>query len=189
MKQTLIGGGMYFLLILPPIVKWMESIMIIHMLIQLPLLIVSGYLIGKTVIRRFPRFFDKLNANGVPGILLAIFITMYWMLPRAMDEALTLWYIEGFKFISLPIAGMFAKDSWNKIQGIGKAFVYLNYLPMFALMAWLYIDSPIQICNNYLETEQKALGWGFALITIFMILYFVQYVFTDHSDDDEAAIR
>jgi len=183
MTRSLIGGGVYALLLLPPVVHWMESIMIVHMLIQLPLLIIAGYLIGNDMIKRLAPFFEKWNANGVPGILVFVFITMYWMLPRAMDEALSFWYVEWFKFISLPIAGIFIADSWNKIKGTGKAFVYLNYLPMFALMAWLYIDSPIQICNNYLETEQKVLGWGLAFITLFMVLYIVQYVFTDQSDE------
>lgn len=183
MKRSLIGISLYIFLLLPPIVQWMESIMVIHMLVQLPLFIISGYMIGKWLIDTVAHFFRKWNSNGVPGILVVVFITTYWMLPRAMDEALGVWYIEGFKFVSLPIAGILLADSWRKLKGTGKSFVFLNYLPMFGIMAWLYIDSPIQICNNYLETEQKSLGWGFAFITIMMILYLVQYVFTDHSDE------
>src|SRR5699024_244061 len=183
MMKVSFGIGLYVLLLLPPVASWMESIMIVHMLVQLPSLIAAGYVIGKVIIRLFPRFFVKWNGNGVPGILIAVFITTYWMLPRAMDEALTFWYIEGFKFMSLPLAGVFIADSWRKLTGIGRGFLFLNYLSMFGLMAWLYIDSPIQICNNYLEAEQKALGWGFAFITMCMVLYIVQYVFVDHSKE------
>lgn len=53
---------------------------------------------------------------------------------------------------------------------------------MFALMGWLYVDSPIQLCNNYLEIEQQVLGGGFLLITGLMILYIIQVAFTDRSE-------
>jgi hypothetical protein len=53
---------------------------------------------------------------------------------------------------------------------------------MFGMMAWLYIDSPIQVCNNYLESEQKMLGWGFLLITLFMLLHILQKVFVDQTE-------
>lgn len=185
MKRFWAGIGLYVLLLLPPIVHWMELIMIVHMLVQLPLFILSGLMVGKATINRLPRLFAKWNTNGVPGILVAVFITTYWMLPRAMDEALVSLYVEWFKFISLPVAGILIVDSWRKLQEIGRGFLFLNYLPMFGLMAWLYIDSPIQVCNNYLATEQKALGWGFAFITFCMIFYIVQYVFTDRSEEVE----
>lgn len=183
MKQAGFGIFLFGVLILPPVAAYLESIMIIHMLVQLPLLIVSGWLLAKAVINRWTNFLTAWNTNGVSGIILFVVITMYWMLPRALDEALTISYIEIFKYISLPLVGLLLRDSWNKLQTVGKSFIFLNYLSMFGLMAWLYIDSPIQICNNYLETQQKVLGWGFLVITIWMILYLVQVVFTDHSEE------
>lgn len=181
MKQTLFGVILFIILALPPIIHWMESIMIIHMLVQMPLLIIVGLLIGKQFIEMLNSFLKSWNGNGVPGILIVVFITSFWMIPRTMDEALTISHMELFKFISLPIVGIFIKDSWYKLQDVGKVFLYLNYLSMFSLMAWLYIDAPIQVCNNYLQVEQQMLGWGFLLITLFMVLYIIQFVFTDDS--------
>jgi hypothetical protein len=182
MKQAGIGIFLYGLLLIPPIRIYIESIMLLHMLVQLPLLIVVGWLFGKVLISKFPSFFSNWNTNGIPGIIIVVFITMYWMLPRTLDEAVTIPYMEIFKFTSLPLVGLCIRDSWQKLQTLGKSFIYLNYLSMFGLMAWLYIDSPIQICNNYLETQQKVLGWGFLVITIWMVLYLLQAVFTDQSD-------
>src|SRR5690625_2666616 len=167
------------MMILPITITYLEKIMIIHMLVQLPLLIVIGWLLGDGLIKRFPAFFSRWNHNGIPGMILVVFITTYWMFPRAMDESLSLWYVELFKFTSLPFVGVLLKDSWWKIKTIGKSFVFLNYLSMFALMGWLYVDSPIQLCNNYLETEQKMLGVGFLLISGLMIFYIIQIAFTD----------
>ncbi|TCJ05704.1 hypothetical protein [Cytobacillus praedii] len=185
MKQTGLGIILYGILVVPPVKAYLESIMLLHMLVQLPLLILAGWFIGDRLIKKFHPFFTAWNTDGVPGMIFVVFITMYWMLPRALDEAVTMYYIELFKFISLPLVGLFLKDSWKKMQTLGKGFIFLNYLSMFALMAWLYIDSPIQICNNYLETQQKFLGWGFLVITIWMILYLLQAVFTDHSEKAE----
>ncbi|MUV38552.1 hypothetical protein JNUCC1_02406 [Lentibacillus sp. JNUCC-1] len=182
MKQLWMGFLMYMILILPFVSDWMEARMIVHMLLQMPLLIVAGYWMGKGIIPHTRRFWVKWNAAGGPGILVFVFITMYWMLPRAMDEALVLSHVEWFKFISLPIAGICLFDSWKKSSGIIKSFVFLNYLSMFALMGWLYIDSPIQLCNNYLETQQRLLGWGFVLITALMVVYLLQIVFVDQGE-------
>lgn len=177
------GMVLFCVMIIPPITGFLESTMFLHMLVQLPLLIFSGWLMGKEILKKFSSFFDKWNANGVPGIIMVLCITTYWMLPRALDDALTVWYVELFKFISLPfLGGLLFRESWNKLQTIGKSFVYLNYLPMFGLMAWLYMDLPIQLCNNYLEYEQKSVGWGFLVLTMSMVLYFVQLVFTDQSE-------
>ncbi|MEC5423741.1 hypothetical protein QGM71_09570 [Virgibacillus sp. C22-A2] len=183
MKQTSIGIFLYIILLIPSVSVYMESIMVLHMLVQLPMLILVGWLIGKKVIIKYKGFFDKWNANGIPGIVLVVFISMYWMLPRALDESLTVLYIQLFKFAGLPLlVGIPLRDSWHKLHSLAKSFVYLNYLPMFGLMAWLYIDTPIQICNNYLLVQQRALGWALLILTAAMIIYLVQVVFTDQSE-------
>lgn len=183
MKQGVIGLAIYLILMIPPVIRGLESNMITHMLVQIPLLIFSGWLMTRFLQIKFPYIFQTWNKNGIPGIILFIIMTTYWMIPRMMDETLALQSIEVFKFISLPfLTGVTLRDSWGKLSAIGKNFVVLNYIPMFAFMAWLYIDSPIQICNNYLEAEQKQLGWGFLIIMAGMLLYMIQAAFTDQSN-------
>ncbi|HLS35771.1 MAG TPA: hypothetical protein VK061_06010 [Bacillota bacterium] len=185
-RKFYIGLSLYVILLLPPIVTLLEKWMATHMLVQMPLLIVSGYLMGQLITNKYKRFFSAYNENGIPGILLVYFITMYWMIPRAMDEAIMLHTAETFKFISLPfLVGIFLYDSWPKLSEVAKSFLAFNYIPMFGIMAWLYIDSPIPICNNYLETEQKLLGWGFFIITLLMLLYVLRYAFVDQRKPEE----
>lgn len=181
MMKRLFGGMLlYVILFLPPVIELLESWMFTHMLVQIPLLIIVGLLFGKYVKHKSGQFFHKWNEHGIPGILLVYFVTMYWMIPRAMDEAIVLPYVELFKFISLPfLVGIVLYDSWPKLSGLAKVFLIFNYIPMFGIMAWLYIDSPIAVCNNYLESEQKVLGWGFFMITIVMLLYVLQSAFID----------
>ncbi|MFB4167850.1 hypothetical protein [Virgibacillus sp. JSM 102003] len=183
MLQAKYGFLLFVLLIIPPIRNVMESVMVIHMLVQIPLLIISGWLLAGYFQSKFSSFFLKWNHNGVPGIILVVLFVAYWMIPRTLDEALNMWNIELFKFVSLPfLVGVALKDSWKKLASLGKSFIIFNFIPMFGLMAWLYIDAPVRLCNNYLEVEQKTLGWGFLIITISIVLYMLQNVFTDHSE-------
>lgn len=183
MKQVFYGLLLYVFLILPPVASLLESIMIVHMHMQMPLLVASGLLMARFFQIRFPRFFEKWNRNGIPGILLFIVIWSYWMIPRAMDEALMVQMVEVFKFISLPFfAGIPLRDSWLKLGRMSKNVTYIFFIIMFFLMALLYIGADSQICNNYLEIEQKTLGWGSLAMATFLLIYVLQLFFIDQSE-------
>ncbi|WP_164669537.1 hypothetical protein [Virgibacillus doumboii] len=183
MKQAFYGLLLFIFLILPPVSNLLESIMIVHMHMQMPLLVISGFLMARFFQIRFPQFFYKWNHNGIPGILLVVVVWSYWMIPRAMDEAITIQLVELFKFISLPfLVGVPLRDSWKKLGKIGRNIVYLFFIIMLAIMAWLYIGADSQLCNNYLQVEQKTLGWGSMAMAVCLLLYVVQLFFVDQSE-------
>jgi hypothetical protein len=177
MTQFLFGLFLLIGLMLPPVANLMESVMIVHMHMQMPMLVIAGFLMARIFQQRFPQFFAKYNQNGVPGILLFIIIIAYWMLPRTMDEALTVQSVEIFKFISLPfLAGVPLRDSWEKLSKPAKNNIITLVTVMFLGMGWLYIQSNDQLCNNYLVIDQIILGWGFITMAICMVIYLI-YVF------------
>lgn len=183
MGQFKYGIILYVFLMLPPVVNLAESIMSIHMHIQMPLLAAAGMLMTPFLQNRFPNFFKKWNSNGVPGIILFMIIVSYWLLPRAMDEALTIPLVQVFKFISWPfLVGVPLRDSWGKLSALGQKVIYLSISLLFGFMAWLYIASPTQLCNNYLIIEQRALGWGFLIVAACIIIYYLQSIFIDYSE-------
>lgn len=183
MKQAIYGLILYVFLMLPPVITLSESIMSIHMHIQMPLLGIVGLLMTPFLQQKFTRFFEKWNQNGIPGIILFMIIVIYWLFPRTMDEALTMPTVELFKFISWPfLAGVPLRDSWKKLNNFGKNVIFISISVIFGLMAWLYITSPDQLCNNYLIIEQRALGWGFLIIAGCIMLYFIQSLFVDHTE-------
>lgn len=178
MKQAIYGLILYIFLMLPPVIALSESIMVVHMHMQMPLLVIVGMLFTPYLKKKFPRFFEKWNSNGVPGIVLFMIIMLYWMIPRTMDEALIIPLVEIFKFISLPfLAGIPLRDSWGKLTILGKNFIFISFILIFGLMGWLYIASPAQLCNNYLIQEQKALGYSFVITGLCILIYFVQSLF------------
>jgi hypothetical protein len=182
MRQSIYGLLLLVILSLPPVADLFESIMIIHMHMQMPLLVFSGFLMARYFQIRFPGFFETWNHNGLPGIILFVIISVYWMIPRTMDEALTLQSMEIFKFFSLSLlAGVPLRDSWKKLGSARKNVVFIVFALMFLGMGLLYIYSPVQLCNNYLIIEQITLGWGFLTMAICIAIYLLYVTFTDPS--------
>ncbi|SDY80040.1 hypothetical protein SAMN05421736_103337 [Evansella caseinilytica] len=183
MNQLIIGALLLLVLALPPVRHLLESIMIVHMHMQMPLLVVAGFLTAKYMQEKLPGFFKKWNRNGLPGILLFVIIMVYWTLPRTMDEALTVPAVEIFKYVSLPfLAGVPLRDSWKKLSVSGKNTVFTGFTMLFFGMGWLYIKSPEQLCNNYLLVEQLTLGWGFVTMAVCMVVYLVYKALVDPSE-------
>lgn len=181
-SQSLYGLLFYIALLLPPVAHLLESIMILHMHMQMPMLVISGFLMAIFFQEKFPRFFEKWNRNGVPGILLFSIIMIYWMLPRTMDEALTIKSVELFKFISIPfLAGIPLRDSWKKMSPFGKNAIISIFTIIFFGLGWMYVHSPVQLCNNYLLIDQLTLGWGFLTTAICMVIYLAYNFFVDRS--------
>lgn len=182
MNQFLFGLVLLIGLMLPPVADLMESIMIIHMHMQMPMLVISGFFMGQFFQRRFPHFFSKYNQEGIPGILLFIIIMGYWMLPRTMDEALTVNSVELFKFISLPfLAGVPLRDSWKKLSKNRRNYTIAFFTVAFLGMGWLYLQANDQLCNNYLVVDQMILGWGFITMAICMVIYLAYTALVDPS--------
>lgn len=183
MKQAMYGLALYIFLMLPPVASLAESVMAIHMHMQMNLFVVVGVLFTPYLQQLCPKFFAKWNSNGIPGILLFLGVIIYWMVPRSMDEALISPAIEIFKFISLPfLAGVPLRDSWNKLGNISRIVTYIILSILFGFMAWLYIAAPTQLCNNYLIIEQKTLGWGFLFLAVSIFVYFIMTLVIDKSD-------
>lgn len=182
MKQSIFGLLLFGVLALPPVVNLLESVMIIHMHMQMPMLVIAGFFMGRFFQLQFPRFFDKWNGNGVPGITLFLFLAVYWTIPRMMDDALAYPSIEVFKFISLTfLAGIPLRDSWKRLRSTGKNVVLIILTLLFLGSGWLYIESPVQLCNNYLLIEQITLGWGSVTMAICIAIYLLYTTFTDPS--------
>lgn len=182
MTQFLLGLALYIFLALPPVANFAEANMTIHMHMQMPGLVIAGFLMGSYFEMRFASFFQKWNQNGVPGILLFVIIVVYWTIPRSMDETLNIVGMEVFKFISLPfLAGIPLRNSWKKITTKAKNWIIVGFTIKFLGMGLLYIYSPDQLCNNYLKLDQLTLGWSFLTTGIGMVGYLLYIAMIDPS--------
>lgn len=183
MRQSLYGLLLFAFLAAPPVAYMMESVMVVHMHMQMPMLVIAGVMMARIFMLKFPDFFAKWNDNGIAGILLFFIVWTYWMMPRTMDEALTEPMMEVFKFISLPfLAGIPLRDSWPRLSQIGRQVFLVALTIQFIAIGWLYIASPDQLCNNYLLIEQITLGWAFLLLAIALIIFMAVSLFLKNSE-------
>ena len=84
----------------PPLRRVIEQSMAWHMVFQMPLLVLSGWLVARAVLPFFLTArsanaatiarLSKLNQFGLTGFMAAQFIAAYWMLPLAIDRAVVL---------------------------------------------------------------------------------------------------
>lgn len=152
----------FFLLLflaIPAVRDWFESHMARHMLIQLPLITASGWVLaGGWALEKKP-LLRAWNAYGLPGLLFGLLATSFWMIPRAIDAARLLPWAEAAKFGSLLAAGAALRYSWPLAGRIVQAFFLGNWCWMAAVVGLLYQDAPTRLCTVYLADEQVNAGF------------------------------
>lgn len=161
------GALLIGVLALPPVRDALERVMILHMLVQIPLLAVGGGLIGAALRPSWRARIGEWNRGGVSGILLALIASSWWMAPLALDLALSSPAMELTKFTTLPVlVGAPLALSWQRLGTIGRGFVIANVLPMWAVVGWLYVAAPVRVCNFYLVDQQVIAGVGLLAASI-----------------------
>ena len=144
---------------IPAIKLRLESHLLSHVLIELPLLVIGGALIGQFILERRPEFARAIKKYSPAFLLISLFTFLYWMLPQSLDASLADPVYAIAKFISLPILlGIPLSLSALQSSPIAKAFIVCNLISMLLILGWLYTMAPIQLCNYYLQSEQKQLG-------------------------------
>ena len=158
-SRALAGATIALMLALPWVREALEGVMSLHMLVQIPLLAVAGGLMAADLPRSVRQRIAAWNAGGVSGILLALIVSTWWMVPLALDLALASTTVELWKFVSLPLlVGAPITLSWRALGTIGRGFLLANVLPMWAVVGWLYMVAPVRLCNYYLTDQQQVAG-------------------------------
>ncbi|WP_188205944.1 hypothetical protein [Alkalibacillus aidingensis] len=172
-KFLLYSITLFLILTISPVSQFLESSMVGLMLIQIPGLTLSGYWLGKWLKMNHLVIFKSYNHSGIPGILIAIFTSIYWILPRMVDGALTEPILMVAKYITIPILiGLPIAWSWKSLHSVAKWFIITNGISMLFVMGWLYLNTNIRVCNNFLISQQQLLGniLFYGSISIFLIL-------------------
>ena len=139
----------------------LERGMVTHMLVQIPLLAVAGAIVVHDLPARWRTPLAIWNRGGVTGTLLALLVSAWWMVPRALDLALASPSMELTKFVSLPLlVGAPLALSWSRLGALGRGLVIGNVLPMWAVVGWMYVVAPVRVCNFYLVEQQVRAGAG-----------------------------
>ena len=186
---ALLAAAVLFAIVATPVGGWTASTMAGHVLVQIPMLIAAGFVLGRLFEPRIRRALAVLNAGGIAGILLASFTIAFWMIPRWLDGSLTSDWIAGAKYLSLVLlAGMPLAWSWSRLHPVARGVVKIEFLAMLFRLGWLYLISPDRFCNNYLLTDQVWLGRGMIVVAISLsITWLIPVFFGEFSTEPERA--
>lgn len=169
MIRTRLAVVLFVVLATPAARDFLERVMVAHMLVQIPLLVVVGALGVAALSEPVKAGVAAWNRCGVPGTLLAIIASSWWMVPRALDWALASPVMEAVKFTTLPLfVGAPLALSWPSLGSMGRGFVVANVLPMWAVVGWVYIAAPVRVCNYYLIDQQVIAGVGLVSVSVAM---------------------
>lgn len=173
---------LYLLLATPAARGWLESTMTGHMLLQIPLLAAVGIVSSRLLPARCQDALLAAVGGAIPCVLTALFVSSYWMLPRALDAALTDPLLEIAKFLSLPLlVGLPFGLAWKRLDVIGRGFVWTNAFSMLAVLGWLYIAAPVRLCNNYLVDQQGQAGWWMVRLALLLFAWWLGNLFVGDS--------
>ena len=161
MRAALLSALLVTALALPGMRGALEQVMVTHMLVQIPLLAVGGAVAAEALPVGWRSRIAAWNRGGVAGTMLALIVSSWWMVPRALDLALGAPAMEVTKFVTLPLlVGVPLRLSWRPLGALGRGFVLANVLPMWAVVGWMYVVAPVRVCNFYLLDQQVSAGAG-----------------------------
>lgn len=170
--QAALGLILLAVLALPGARQWLEATMWRHMLLQFPLWLLAGTLLASVPPRRTRSAIASCNAHGISGLVGVGVVLSVLMVPRVLDLALRDLGIEAAKCAALLLAGALLRLSWRPAGLVVQSFFLGMLLPMMVVVGQLYIDSPLRLCNAYLQGDQERLGrWLIGLAAVFALAW------------------
>jgi len=163
--------------------KPLTALMSLHMLVQVPLLILAGLFAERAAEPRLTlsayeattsqRRSWSCNEYGVPGLLLVSLVGAAWMIPKTLDDALVDWRVAVFKYVGLPVCGWILGASVRRAPAVIKLFFLGNFCWMSAIVGMIYLDHPQRLCNAYLLSDQEWAGHGLIALALALPLGWV----------------
>jgi hypothetical protein len=166
-RHLIAACGSWLVLWLPPVRSALESDMALHMAVQMPLLIALGTLVAAVARAHEPRWLAAADWLGIAGIVAVVLGTSFWMMPRALDQAIADSWFDLVKFLTLPIlVGMPLGLSWRRMPPLGRAFIWANFIPKLGAVGGLYLGAPTRLCAYYRLDQQELAGWTLIAVAV-----------------------
>lgn len=165
---------LWVVMLVPFVRRQLEATMSAQMLLQIPLLVVVGWVLARAVPPRARALVDRWNHHGVTGLVLVTVVSAFWMLPRSLDAATTQSLMIAAKYLSVPLLiGLPLALSWSRAGFVVRGFFLMEFVATFFRLGWLYLISPIRLCNNYALNDQQRLGRYMLFIGIGLLVWLV----------------
>ena len=158
---------------LPPLRVLIEQSMVWHMLVQMPLLVAAGALWAALLQRRpWPAtraWVDRLaqvNHFGLTGLMAALVVAAYWMIPATVDRAVVLPSADAAKIVSLGLAGAALRHAVVRAPVAVQLFFIGTALPMAVWVGVYLASTDLRLCNAYSLSSQIHTGRGLVVLSL-----------------------
>ncbi len=168
---SLVLAALPLVLLWPALRQTIEARMLLHMLIEFPLLLAAGWAmqhlcLRRPAMRRLARGLVLIDWRGWTGAALTSVVTAAWMLPTLLDMALLDPLVAAAKYASWWIAGWVLAGSLRRMDPELLLFLVGNIAWMMASAGMLYLDAPARLCVNYLHDDQRQTGIGLVILAV-----------------------
>ena len=158
---------------MPPLRRLIEQSMAWHMVVQMPLLMLAGWVFAQAVSTRRTRpnasnALAAWNQFGLTGGLTVLVLLAYWMLPSSIDRALVVPAADAFKVASLWLGGALLKHSGQRAPLMVQLFFVGTALPMLVWAGLYFANTELRLCNAYSLSSQIAAGQSLATMAVFL---------------------
>ena len=161
------------LLLIADLRHFIESRMLLHMMVEFPLLLAAGGAASKLLLPEHSairRLLATIDYRGLTAITLLLCVSTYWMIPASLDHALLDPGVATVKYLSWWTAGMLLALGWQRISDVLVVFLLGNLSWMFGSVGLLYQTSESRLCVNYLFGDQQATGRALVALAIAVAL-------------------
>ncbi|MGB4812406.1 MAG: hypothetical protein WBP13_08015 [Methylophilaceae bacterium] len=149
-----------------PVVRVLiENSMTFHMLFQIPMLILAGYLL-----KNKPKDVQYSLMQSFAQWLWIYLAGLFWMLPISLDKALIYPAWDIFKIISLLITGAILKVVFQSHRILALFFIGSTTMMLF-FVGFYYQGTDVRLCNAYLIESQQVTGIGLVVVASLLLLF------------------
>lgn len=131
--------------------------MALHMAVELPLLLLLGWLLAERMPGRWA-LPARIDADGLFSATTASCVLALWMLPAALDRAVLDPGMALLKHAMWVCTGGLLRGASRRTPPVVAAFFLINAAWMTATVGLLYLDAEQPLCVNYLVDDQQAAG-------------------------------
>lgn len=141
-------------LVCPPVDSYLDGSMSRHMLLQMPLLAALGY--AAAPVWRMPRL--RLAALGLCGVFFVMGTLAFWMLPRSLDAAVTVAWVDQLMHLNMLAAGCLLAFALSRLPFHSKMAFGVYSLAMLLTAGVVYATAIVPVCATYSVQQQSAAG-------------------------------
>lgn len=153
------------LLWITPLRQLLESRMLPHMLVELPLLFIAGWALARALGPR-ARLPAAIDAHGLLGLVWVSAVSALWMIPSMLDLSLLDARLQWAKYLAWWLAGGVGRGSLSRAGPVVGVFFLGNIAWMLATAGLLYQEAPQRLCVSYLLDEQIVTGQGLIVLAV-----------------------